>query len=120
MGLLIFSLLFFGATIWLSLNPAKIVDRVGKILSPGIIILLIGLLVMVIINPMGTIEEPQEAYMNGAFMKGFTEGYNTMDALASLVFGIIVINAVRAMGVTSTRGVLAATAKSGKIGRAHV
>ncbi|HLR41511.1 MAG TPA: branched-chain amino acid transport system II carrier protein [Virgibacillus sp.] len=113
LGLLIFSLLFFGATLWLSLNPAKIVDRVGKILSPGIIILLIGLLVMVILKPMGAIEAPQEAYMNGAFMKGFTEGYNTMDALASLVFGIIVINAVRSMGVTSTRGVLAATAKSG-------
>src|SRR5699024_10572421 len=66
-----------------------------------------------ILKPMGTIEAPQEAYMNGAFMKGFTEGYNTMDALASLVFGIIVINAVRSMGVTSTRGVLVATAKSG-------
>lgn len=114
-GLLVFSLLFFGATLWLSLNPAKIVERVGKILSPGIIILLIGLLVMVIIKPMGSIEAPQDVYASGAFMKGFTEGYNTMDALASLVFGIIVINAVRAMGVTSTRGVLAATAKSGVV-----
>lgn len=46
-------------------------------------------------------------------MKGFTEGYNTMDALASLVFGIIVINAIRSMGVNSTRGILGATAKSG-------
>src|SRR5690625_3703273 len=101
MGLLIFSLLFFGATIWLSLNPAKIVDRVGKILSPGIIILLIGLLVMVIINPMGTIEEPQEAYMNGAFMKGFTEGYNTMDEIAYLVFGILVFNDVSTIRYTS-------------------
>ena len=44
-------------------------------------------------------------------MKGFTEGYNTMDALASLVFGIIVINAIRAMGVTNKRGILKATAK---------
>src|SRR5699024_10593881 len=108
LGLLIFSLLFFGATLWLSLNPAKIVDRVGKILSPGIIILLIGLLVMVILKPMGAIEAPQEAYMNG-----FTVGYNMIDVLSFLVFGIIVINAVRSMGVTSTRGVLAATAKSG-------
>jgi LIVCS family branched-chain amino acid:cation transporter len=115
LGLFIFSVVFFGITLWLSLNPAKIVDRVGKILSPGIIILLIALLVMVIVKPMGAIEAPQEAYMTGAFMEGFTEGYNTMDALASLVFGIIVINAVRSMGVTSTRGVLAATAKSGVV-----
>lgn len=113
-GLFIFTMLFFAVTLWLSLNPAKIVERVGKILSPGIIILLLGLLVMVIVKPMGAMEAPQDAYAGGgAFMKGFTEGYNTMDALASLVFGIIVINAIRSMGVKSTKGVLAATAKSG-------
>ncbi|MFD2442468.1 branched-chain amino acid transport system II carrier protein [Bacillus sp. CGMCC 1.16607] len=114
-GLFIFTLLFFGVTLWLSLNPAKIVDRVGKILSPGIIILLFVLLVFVIVKPMGSIEAPQDAYTSGAFAKGFLEGYNTMDALASLVFGIIVINAIRALGVTSKREVLSATVKSGMV-----
>jgi LIVCS family branched-chain amino acid:cation transporter len=111
-------LLFFGVTIWISLNPAKIVDRVGKILSPGIVILLAALLVMVIVKPMGAIGSPQGVYASGAFMKGFTEGYNTMDALASLVFGIIVINAIRALGVSSIRGVLSATIKSGLVATA--
>ncbi|WP_078411013.1 branched-chain amino acid transport system II carrier protein [Priestia abyssalis] len=114
-GLFIFTLVFFGITMWFCLNPAKIVDRVGKILSPGIIILLAMLLVMVVVKPMGSMEAPQEAYVNGAFAKGFLEGYNTMDALASLVFGIIVINAVRAMGVTSKRDILSATVKSGLV-----
>jgi len=114
-GLLLFTLFFFGATLWLSLNPAKIVTRVGKILAPGIFILLLILLAMVVIKPMGAMEAPQEAYVSGAFMTGFTEGYNTMDALASLVFGIIVINAIRALGITSTRGVLSATIKSGLV-----
>lgn len=117
---LIFTLLFFGLTLWLSLNPTKIVDRVGKILSPGIIILLMILLVMVVIKPMGSIGEPQNAYMTGAFVTGFTEGYNTMDALASLVFGIIVINVIRSMGVTSKRGILAATAKTGVVATAFL
>lgn len=112
-GLLVFTLLFFIVTMWFSLNPAKIVDNVGKILSPGIIILLFILLLMVIVKPMGSIGAPQETYASGAFIKGFMEGYNTMDALASLVFGIIVINAVRSMGVTTKRGILIATAKSG-------
>ncbi|RWR13612.1 branched-chain amino acid transport system II carrier protein [Siminovitchia fortis] len=112
-GLFIFTLLFFGVTLWLSLNPSKIVDRVGKILSPGIIILLAVLLITVIVKPMGSFEAPQEAYSSGAFMKGFTEGYNTMDALASLVFGIIVINAIRALGITSKKEILSATMKSG-------
>ena len=61
-ALIIFTLLFFGITLWLSLNPAKIVDRVGKFLSPGIIILLFVLLVMVIVKPMGAIGSPQDAY----------------------------------------------------------
>ena len=115
-SLILFTLLFFGVTLWLSLNPAKIVDRVGKILSPGIIILLLALLAMVIVKPMGSIGIPQDAYAGGgAFMTGFKEGYNTMDALASLVFGIIVINVIRTMGVTSKRGILMATAKTGAV-----
>lgn len=114
-GLFVFTLVFFIVTLWFSLNPAKLVDHVGKILSPAIIVLIFLLLVMVIVKPLGSIEAPQAAYANGAFMKGFMEGYNTMDALASLVFGIIVINSIRAMGVTSTRGILLASAKSGII-----
>lgn len=112
-GLIVFTIIFFGVTLWFSLNPAKIVDNVGKILSPGILILLAVLLIMVVVKPMGSIATPQETYTSGAFVKGFMEGYNTMDALASLVFGIIVINAIRGMGVSSTRGVLMASAKSG-------
>ena len=69
---------------------------------------------------MGAIGSPQGAYASGAFMKGFTEGYNTMDALASLVFGIIVINVIRSMGVTNKRGILAATAKTGAVATAFL
>ncbi|WHY89727.1 branched-chain amino acid transport system II carrier protein [Neobacillus cucumis] len=114
-GLFIFTLIFFVVTLWFSLNPAKIVDNVGKILSPAIIILILVLLFMVIVKPLGPIGAPQETYSSGAFLKGFMEGYNTMDALASLVFGIIVINAIRSMGVTSARGVLITSAKSGLV-----
>lgn len=114
-ALIIFTFIFFGITLWLSLNPTKMVDHIGKILSPAILVLLGVLLVMVIVKPLGSIQGPQEVYSNGAFMKGFTEGYNTMDALASLVFGIIVINIIRKLGITSTRGILVATAKSGGV-----
>ncbi|WP_060210254.1 branched-chain amino acid transport system II carrier protein [Sporosarcina koreensis] len=112
-GLFIFTLIFFGVTLWLSLNPAKIVDRVGKIMSPAIIVLLLILLAMAFINPMGAAQAPVDAYADDAFMKGFMEGYNTMDALASLVFGIIVINVIRSMGVTDKVQILSATAKTG-------
>ncbi len=110
---LLFTLVFFGFSMWLSLNPAKIVDRVGKYLSPLIIILLIGLIGMTLLNPMGKAQVAQAPYIEAPFFTGFLEGYNTMDALASLVFGIIVINALHAMGITSKKQILASTVKTG-------
>ncbi|MDQ0430710.1 LIVCS family branched-chain amino acid:cation transporter [Planomicrobium stackebrandtii] len=117
-GLMVFSLLFFGISLLVSLNPTKLVDSIGKILSPAILVTLGVLLVAAFVNPMGGQEAPQPAYTSGAFFTGFTEGYNTMDALASLVFGIIVISAVRKLGVNSPKGVLMATLKSGVVAAA--
>jgi len=114
-ALWIYSAIFFGVTLLFCLKPAKIVDNVGKILTPGIVIGLVILLSMVIFKPMGTPQIPQEGYIEGALFKGFTEGYNTMDALASLVFAIIVIHAIQRMGVNSKRGILKATAISGGV-----
>lgn len=115
LALFIFTLIFFGLTLWLSLNPAKIVDRIGKIMSPAIIVLLLVLLAMAFINPIGSIQAPLDAYADGAFMKGFIEGYNTMDALASLVFAIIVINVIRSMGITDKVQIFSVSAKTGVI-----
>lgn len=114
-SLFIFSFLFFALTLWLSLNPSKIVDRVGKLLSPALIILLIVLIVLSVINPIGSTGRAQGEYLSSPFAKGFVEGYNTMDALASLVFAIIVINAIKALGLKSNKGILLATFKSGVI-----
>lgn len=81
-----------------SLNPAKIVDIVGKILTP-IKLTFIGILVVfAFIHPMGEMQAPAEAYTSHAFFKGFQEGYLTMDTLASFVFGIIIINAIKEKG----------------------
>ncbi len=93
--------------------PAKLVDNVGKVLAPALVALLAILLVVVMFNPMGSIQAPTEAYESGAFIKGFIEGYNTMDALASLVFGIIVITIIRSMGVNSKGRIFTEVSKSG-------
>lgn len=114
-GLFIFTLIFFGVTLLLSLYPTKLVNSIGKILAPVLVVLLIFLLGVTVSNPMGVIQPPAEGYLNGAFAKGFIEGYNTMDALASLVFGIIVITAIRSFGVTSKERIFTEVAKSGII-----
>src|SRR5690606_14013809 len=114
-AILIFTVIFFAISLWFSLNPAKIVDNVGKLLAPGIVVLLSVLLVLVVFKPMGDAQGPLNSYQSNAFVTGFLEGYNTMDALASLVFGIIVIKAIRALGVTSKKEILATTARTGVI-----
>ena len=61
----------------LSLNPSKIIDIVGKFLTP-IKLTFIGLLVVVaLIRPIGTIQAPSKGYTSQAFFKGFQEGYLT-------------------------------------------
>jgi|SRR5690625_243157 len=114
-GLLIFTLIFFAITLVFSLYPAKIVDNIGKILAPTLVLLLGALLVTAFINPMGPIGDAQNGYVEGAFVTGFLEGYNTMDALASLVFAIIVINAIRSFGITNKGEILSVAIRTGFI-----
>src|SRR5690625_1290895 len=114
-GLFIFTLIFFGITLLFSLYPTKLVDNVGKLLAPSLLVLLTTLLVIAIFNPMGSIQHPVEAYEGAAFAKGFLEGYNTMDALASLVFGMIIITSIRSFGVQRKGEIFVEVAKSGLI-----
>lgn len=114
-GLLVYTLIFFGVTYWLSLNPSKMVDRIGKLLTPALLIVLALLVAQVFISPLGTLQIPNGAYMTSPFAKGFQEGYLTMDTLASFVFGIIVINAIRDKGVVSNKEIAKVCTQAGII-----
>ena len=111
--LLIFSLVFFLLVYYFSLNPAKIMDIIGKYLTPAFLLFLFVLIGISIFAPMGSFEAPTGNYVGEAFMTGFKEGYNTMDALASLAFGIIVINAIKRNGITEKKQIAKATWKAG-------
>ncbi|WP_232699395.1 branched-chain amino acid transport system II carrier protein [Brevibacillus daliensis] len=115
LSLFLYSLIFMGVTFWLCLNPSKLVDRIGKFLTPAILLIIAILFVLSFIKPMGDFGTPAETYMNGTFSKGFLEGYLTMDTLASLVFGIVVINAIRERGVTDKVKIATNTIKAGVI-----
>ncbi len=99
--LLIFSFIFFLAALLFSLYPSKILTWVGKILNPFFLLFLSVLVVVTLLNPSASVSEvvPDPAYSTSPFFKGFLEGYNTMDALASLAFGIIVVNVIKGLGV---------------------
>lgn len=109
--LLLFTIIFFGVTLYFSLKSSKIVDIVGKMLTPILLIVIAILIIAAFVNPIGAIQEPTETYMTNSFFKGFQEGYNTMDALAAFVFGIIVINIMKDRGATSKKQIMISTGK---------
>lgn len=106
LAMAVFTVLFFGVTLLLSINPVRMVDIVGNILTPIMILCIAILAVTAFAAPLGEPQTPGSGYSSQAFFKGFQEGYLTMDALASLVFGIIVINAIRARGVQERKSIL--------------
>ena len=114
-ALAVFTLLFFGTALVLSLKPAKILDYVGKVLHPLFLIFLGILIVTAFFKPLGNINDVPvlETYTTTPFVNGFLEGYNTMDALASLAFGVIVIQAIKGFGVTKPSQIAMDTVKSG-------
>ena len=100
-ALLVFSLIFFAVVLVLSLRPAGITVWIGKIINPVFLVFLAILVVSALLNPSARIAEvePEAAYQSGALFSGFIEGYGTMDAIAGLAFGIVVIDIIRGMGV---------------------
>lgn len=115
--LFIFSLIFFLIVLAFALKPGKIMDNIGKILTPTFLILLSILVLFSIFKPMGALgqNEPIKVYQNNPLFKGILDGYNTMDALASLAFAIIIISSIRNLGVTDSNQVAKETLKSGLI-----
>ena len=114
----IFSLLFFAAVLFFSLKPGKLLMWVGKVLTPLFLASLALVVVTALIKPMGDAAtvEPTGAYETQAFFRGFLEGYNTMDVLAGLAFGIAVVSAIRQLGVQEPSAVAGNTLLSGVFG----
>ncbi len=113
--LAIFSAVFFAVVLVFSLFPGKILTWVGKILTPLFLGFLSVLVIAAIIKPMGKMSTvpPVGDYAQKAFTTGFLEGYNTMDALASLAFGIIIIDVLREHGINAPAAIAKNTAKAG-------
>ena len=103
MGLALYSLFFFALTYFLSVNPSKIVDNIGKIMSPLLLICLGTLIFCVITNPMGDFQPANSVYKNAPFFKGFQEGYNTMDLLCTMLYGAATLKAIESQGVTEQK-----------------
>lgn len=116
--LFLFSLVFFIAALLFSLYPGNILTWVGKILNPCFLLFLGILVVVAMLNPSAAISsvEPMENYATQPFFAGFLDGYNTMDILAGLAFGIIVVRVIQGLGVEDSDAVAANTVRAGVFG----
>ena len=81
MARLIYTLLFFGVSYYLCLYPGKLVDRIGKVLTPILLGLIFVFFLGAVIFLQKAVATPIATY-DSAFVAGILEGYNTMDALA--------------------------------------
>lgn len=113
---LIYSVLFFALALLVALRPEKLTDRLGKIMCPILILLIVVTFMGCLLNPPGGYGAPQsQAYAASPVIKGFLDGYQTMDTIAALAFGIIIALNIRARGVEENRAVVRGTVKAGCI-----
>ena len=111
----IFLAFFLGISCWLAASPSKLVDRIGKFLTPALLVTLAVMIVMSFATPMGDFQAPGKAYdepIKAAF-QGVLDGYNTLDAIAAFVFATLVTNFVREGGAKTAKEVTSQVYKSG-------
>ncbi|MFZ3580355.1 branched-chain amino acid transport system II carrier protein, partial [Virgibacillus sp. DJP39] len=113
--LFLFTAVFFILVYIVSLNPSKMVDRIGQYLTPVLLIAILVLITGGIILLDSPAANPIDKYATSPFFTGFAEGYLTMDAIGALAFGIIVINAFKDRGITTQRELVKSTLKAGII-----
>ena len=109
---------FLVVSVLIALRPSRLADRVGRWLTPALLILIAVLCVATIAGDDVVERAASGPYAAAPFSTGLTQGYLTMDVLAATVFGIVVIQTLRSRGIGSTGRVVRATAAAGGIAAA--
>ena len=112
---LLYTIVFFLAASLVAMHPEKLTEYLGKRLTPVLLTLIAALFLAALVNPAGPAAAPAEAYASAAPVEGFLYGYQTMDTLAALNFGMIVALNVQALGVREEKAVTGETVFAGWI-----
>ncbi len=99
----VYSLVFFLVALWLCLSPGKLVNRIGRGLTPAMLTLLTLLFVCFLFRGETQVAQPRDSYAAAPLLKGFTEGYNTMDTIAALNFGLVISTTLASFGLREKR-----------------
>ncbi|GAP00152.1 branched-chain amino acid transport system II carrier protein [Fructobacillus ficulneus] len=114
LGLVIFALVYFLAVFWASLQSQKLTNVIGRYLNPIFLVMLALIFILAIVSPMGSTHQVvSSGYQHSSFAPAFIDGYNTVDALGALIFGVTIVNAIRNMGFKHENDVAKVMAKTG-------
>lgn len=111
--MVLYSLVFFLAAAWLALNPGKLVDRIGRFLTPSLLTLICFLFISFVFNGQRDIGAAQSAYEQLPFLVGFSEGYQTMDTIAALNFGLVIATTLASFGLKEKKSIVKHTIAAG-------
>ncbi|WP_026832491.1 MULTISPECIES: branched-chain amino acid transport system II carrier protein [Exiguobacterium] len=116
-SLVISSTIFFLVTLYLVLRPGKLLDIIGRFITPLLLVALATLSISSIINPLSPVQRPAPGYdtFTDAFIQGFLQGYLTLDALGALVFGVIILHTLHARGLKHRTAQLQTVTRAGLI-----
>jgi len=102
-GLLIYTIIFFSIVFWFAKSPSKLIDRFGKILTPSLLILIIIVFIKALFTDLSSFKDPIQLYIKSPTSKGFLDGYQTMDAIAALIYGIVFINIFKSKNINDSK-----------------
>jgi LIVCS family branched-chain amino acid:cation transporter len=104
--LALYSAVYFAFSYYVANNPSKVLNWLGKVLTPALLVCLAVLFAKVLMAPSFAPGAPQGEYLATPFLKGFQEGYNTMDLLASFLFGAATLTTIKTLGVTGKKDLI--------------
>lgn len=113
---LLFTLVFFATAFVLALHPTKLNKLMGMFSGPALIILITMLVGKTLMFPPAAPEATQiAAYSSNPAATGFIRGYETMDMLATLAFGVVVAMNIQSLGLENPRDISGQVIRSGVI-----
>ncbi len=91
-GLFTYTILFFFIVFWFAKTPTKLVDRLGKMLTPALLFLIFIVFIKSLFKDFPPLNAAVPPYSRNPFTTGILDGYQTMDGLCALIYGVIFIN----------------------------
>lgn len=110
---LVFSIAFFAVAYALAMHPGTLTKLLGRITGPALILLLVMVVGSSLVSPAGVAQAPQAPYNSAAPIQGFLTGYQTMDLLASLTFGLVIAENIKELGVSDSHGLMREISRAG-------